>query len=743
MGGSLVGHLTREPRRSADTAREAAPSRTFRTGQDWLLSLQRSVGNQAVTRLLQADDSSPAMTLLARSPGQPLGPGVRELMEARLGHDLSGVRIHNGPEAALAARAVNATAFTVGYDIVLGANAPSPQNRDGWQLLAHELAHVVQQRGQPETVSALEVSQAGSQAELEATEAAVATADGRLPRLHGQPMRIYRQQQGSAGTTQVPTFVSRVVFLDANVFLEVARGNANVAQVLRAAAADPQIRLVTGRGIYTELTRLTGSVTVNQVAALRAMADKLHIEVLDAGLLARLGTYETYATYEQSARFAADPGAFAHHGELSLSGRPGAKKERETLKDLPHIAEAKAAGAEIWSSEAQVQRSARALGVSVAPESRIQIPRGERPATEENILRLIPEVRADDLPRYGGTVRRPPGGSGGTSGTSGTPGAGIPGPPLARPPSPAPPKAAPPGQESAAPSAAAAPVATPLKASASAVGGAEMEGTPLKVPSTAGAGEEIEIPEVSAGRAAGIGTGIAAFQIALMLLQFIPDPLERNAIRQGMANELSSSRAQDQFGKLRPLVQQSPTALYYSMKFKVNYSVTQHWHYRATPMYQVRGVELLEIGLSKDKIETTGKLDPPSRPAGLELAGGIQEYSWAASRVFTTSVLPLRPEIGPTYGLRSDTEIRKAIKTADGEVVGRIPIEERIRIISQLFSGWVSDDDIETIRKIYRNTPSAQRPAVIRVVQGQIQNLLSIGQRTQLRAMLVEMQAGK
>jgi hypothetical protein len=59
--------------------------------------------------------------------------------------DFSGVRVHTGPDAAMAALSVNARAFTVGHDIVFGAGQYAPQTREGLWLLAHELTHVAQQ----------------------------------------------------------------------------------------------------------------------------------------------------------------------------------------------------------------------------------------------------------------------------------------------------------------------------------------------------------------------------------------------------------------------------------------------------------------------------------------------------------------------------------------------------------------------------------------------------------------------
>jgi hypothetical protein len=82
-----------------------------------------------------------------RSSGRPLGPATRAFMEPLFGHDFSRVRIHTDAQAAESARALNALAYTVGRDVVFGAEQYKPQARAARRLLAHELAHVVQQQG--------------------------------------------------------------------------------------------------------------------------------------------------------------------------------------------------------------------------------------------------------------------------------------------------------------------------------------------------------------------------------------------------------------------------------------------------------------------------------------------------------------------------------------------------------------------------------------------------------------------
>lgn len=70
-------------------------------------------------------------------------------MQSQFGFDFSRVRLHAGAEPAAAARAFSAKAYTVGADIVFGAGQYDPFSVRGQRLLAHELAHVVQQSGAP------------------------------------------------------------------------------------------------------------------------------------------------------------------------------------------------------------------------------------------------------------------------------------------------------------------------------------------------------------------------------------------------------------------------------------------------------------------------------------------------------------------------------------------------------------------------------------------------------------------
>lgn len=83
-----------------------------------------------------------------KSTGQPLEAGTRAKMEGAFGADFGGVRVHTGSEAGQAAQDVNAHAFTSGSDIFFNQGAYDPQSEGGEELIAHELAHVVQAGGQ-------------------------------------------------------------------------------------------------------------------------------------------------------------------------------------------------------------------------------------------------------------------------------------------------------------------------------------------------------------------------------------------------------------------------------------------------------------------------------------------------------------------------------------------------------------------------------------------------------------------
>ncbi|MDB5069144.1 MAG: hypothetical protein JWM87_255 [Candidatus Eremiobacteraeota bacterium] len=92
---------------------------------------------------------TPGVQRVLNSAGRPLDASVRSAMQPHFGHDFSRVSVHTDERAAESAASVGALAYTVGRHVVFGAGQFAPATTAGRRLLAHELAHVVQQSSSP------------------------------------------------------------------------------------------------------------------------------------------------------------------------------------------------------------------------------------------------------------------------------------------------------------------------------------------------------------------------------------------------------------------------------------------------------------------------------------------------------------------------------------------------------------------------------------------------------------------
>src|SRR5262245_3752390 len=147
------------------------------------------------------------------SPGQPLDPVTRDRMESRFGHNFRRVRVHTDARAAESARTVNAQAYTLGQEIVFRDGQYAPGSAAGEKLLAHELAHVVQQsRSVTQTTTLAQMSQPGDAAEQEAERAAHPAQAVSLSSNHS--LRIARQTPAQPLTAQtgIAAAVSAAVY---------------------------------------------------------------------------------------------------------------------------------------------------------------------------------------------------------------------------------------------------------------------------------------------------------------------------------------------------------------------------------------------------------------------------------------------------------------------------------------------------------------------------------------------------
>ncbi len=144
----------------------------------------------------------PVVHDVIESPGSPLDPATRFSFETRFGRELSHVRVHADDRAAASAKAVGASAYTVGPHVVFGAGSLTPGTAQGRRILAHELTHVLQWLGTAvPSRGALPVGDPNSPHEREAsTEAARSTG------------AVTQQPPGSADAsthTRTPAVVAR------------------------------------------------------------------------------------------------------------------------------------------------------------------------------------------------------------------------------------------------------------------------------------------------------------------------------------------------------------------------------------------------------------------------------------------------------------------------------------------------------------------------------------------------------
>ena len=103
------------------------------------------VQRRAITPAHELAEAPALVHHTLRLPGRPLAPGVRAAMESQFGRDLSHIRVHTGELAATSAQAIGSRAYTLGSHIVFNSGEYRPQTSAGRWLLAHELAHTMQQ----------------------------------------------------------------------------------------------------------------------------------------------------------------------------------------------------------------------------------------------------------------------------------------------------------------------------------------------------------------------------------------------------------------------------------------------------------------------------------------------------------------------------------------------------------------------------------------------------------------------
>jgi hypothetical protein len=141
----------------------------------------------------------PIVHAVLRAPGEPLDRATRAWVEPLFSEDFSSVRTHSDAMAANSAREVDASAYTVGRHIVFDSGEYAPHTYAGRQLLAHELAHTVQQRGASAPgEGTLRISEPGDHWEQEAHQSASQVEANVTPRVApAYGARLARQAAGN------------------------------------------------------------------------------------------------------------------------------------------------------------------------------------------------------------------------------------------------------------------------------------------------------------------------------------------------------------------------------------------------------------------------------------------------------------------------------------------------------------------------------------------------------------------
>lgn len=169
------------------------------------LTRGRGLLPRAAVQPMETEPVPPSVHETLHHPGQPLDPTARAALEPRFGQDFSQVRVHTDAQAAQSAHSVGALAYTAGRNIVFGSGQYRPRQAEGRKLLSHELAHVVQQGGQPST-SPLRISHLHDPAEREAGRIAEQAApQGSLPRESASASVLYREPDASTNKPDAST----------------------------------------------------------------------------------------------------------------------------------------------------------------------------------------------------------------------------------------------------------------------------------------------------------------------------------------------------------------------------------------------------------------------------------------------------------------------------------------------------------------------------------------------------------
>ena len=202
--------------------------------------------------------------LRKQSSGFVPDSNVRAKLGGHLGFDPGGARLHTGPAAASASRALNAEAFTIGSDVFFGDGRFDPHTPKGLGLIAHELTHVGQQTGTTGNKARFFTAQGGDEMEREAQqtgERVLANAGSQSGLFVEDYVREYEGEKGLSQADQQRLDHISVMALDEAKRMLERQGRRN----LNVDALDVQIEIDLSEMSDSEVTRVWATAILTQV----------------------------------------------------------------------------------------------------------------------------------------------------------------------------------------------------------------------------------------------------------------------------------------------------------------------------------------------------------------------------------------------------------------------------------------------------------------------------------------------
>ena len=244
-----------------------------------------------------------------RGKGVPLEPATRATLEPMMGSSLAGVRLHADEQASHLARSMSARAFTTGSDIFFADSHYRPGTQVGMRLLAHELTHVVQQRGAPASSPSTVADPRGT-TELEAQRVADSVGKPTALQSTASPVASFASHVGGGAIHRDPATelaeMAEAGEADAkgkqqkNLEQPPVMRVSNVSDVGAARALSEQI--VGWRGNMEEGAKADGAfkVSENRVTPTKMAANETAVSALDDYLVTAGEQSRTLGSFQDS-----------------------------------------------------------------------------------------------------------------------------------------------------------------------------------------------------------------------------------------------------------------------------------------------------------------------------------------------------------------------------------------------------------------------------------------------------------